>query len=287
MYRDEIRGLLNEADREFEKAAGLVEKRLLQIYRKALDNVKAEISKVFEGEDLPTITQARKYNRLITIEKNIISEIRTLNGFAIATTKTAINQALIDSYESTKSILKTTGIDFTFVPLNKAGIEYITEDNLWLDALKNRNAELLTNTKRVFETALRTNAREEVASGLIEGKSYASVAKAIEERFNISATRARTISFTEMHRGHSAGRVAGIKQARGAADELGIKVKAIWKHNNIGVARPSHLAMNGKPSDSNGLFHIDGFTTEGPGLFGEPSEDINCHCNAQIQVEGI
>jgi hypothetical protein len=46
--------------------------------------------------------------------------------------------------------------------------------------------------------------------------------------------------------------------------------------------RDSHREMDGKFEDDDGLFTLpNGLRGEGPGLFDDPSESINCRCTTR------
>jgi hypothetical protein len=90
-----------------------------------------------------------------------------------------------------------------------------------------------------------------------------------------------------MHRAHSVGRLEGIKRGSEAAERLGIKTMKEWKHNDIGEPRPTHLAADGQRVLPGEMFDIGGVEMEGPGLSGDPAEDVSCHCTSQIVLEGL
>lgn len=283
-----IKLLLDEADRLLEGSQTVTERRLLQAYRKALDEIQAKIAKVFAASDTPTMTEMRKFSRLTSIEKQIADRIKELTQISVNITHQSIKDAFLKSYNGTANALEIgTGLNLAFDRLPAESIRYAVSDNLWLDALKQHNGKLISDIRREFETVLRTNARQEVVSGLAEGKSYSQVAKAIKERFDVAATRAKTIAFTEMHKSHSKGRLEGIHRGSDAAERLGLVSTKVWKHNHVGVPRPEHLAADGQEADPKGYFHVGGEKLEAPGLGNEPGNNINCHCSAQFELQGL
>lgn len=286
LYNNAIKKLLDKADIVFEKSYNATELSLLRVYKKVLADIRVKLESLYAEYGLPTMTELRKFNRLTNLEKQLAEIIGLMQRTVINTTALAIKKQFKESYGSTTDAIGST-LEINFTMLPQKSVEYVMRDNLWLDSMKNWNAKLLTDTKRELESALRTNAREEVASGLIEGKPYLTVAKAIKERFDITATRAKTIAFTEMHKSHSMGRLTGIDRANEAAKRLGIDTEKIWKHNHVGIPRPKHLAMDGKAADENGLFHVDGESMQAPGLGEKPENNINCHCSAQFRVKGL
>jgi hypothetical protein len=290
---DRIKELLDKADDLLAKSQRVTEQRLLQAYRQALEEVQNAIKDVFTSGPNPNITQLRKYNRLTSIEEQIAGRIRELTKVSVNVTSQANRASFLQSYNETEKALELgTGLSLSFDRINQESIKYAVEDTLWLDALKQNSSKLMSDVRRAFETTLRTNARQEVVAGLAEGKPYAKVAKAIKERFDVAATRARMIAFTEMHKAHSKGRMQGIEQGWKAGKKLGFETYKVWRHNPIGDPRPGHLEADGLTSDIKGVFTIKAqkggtFKTEGPGLSQRPEEDIYCHCSAQFQVAGL
>jgi hypothetical protein len=230
----------------------------------------------------------RKFNRLSSIEEQVVRIIRELTKVTVNTTHASIRDSFLRSYGDTGSALEMgAGINLQFSRLPQSAIANAVSDDLWLNALKRHNGLLLSDVKWEMEKTLRENARYEVAEGLAEGKPYSAVAKAIKERFDVTATRAKTISFTEMHRAHSAGRLEGIDRAGKAAEKLGLKVVKVWRHNHIGVPRPSHLAADGQMVGTDEMFNIGGVLMSAPGIGGGPEDVINCHCSAQVEILGL
>lgn len=77
-------------------------------------------------------------------------------------------------------------------------------------------------------------------------------------------------------------------------ESLGYSVESRWLHtlsnpNNVlskgYTPRDDHLVMNGVVS-SDGWFTLpSGKMTKAPGLFGDPSEDINCRCDIDLAIK--
>jgi len=277
---------LSKADKGLEKESAATERRLLVAYRRTLDDVQAQIARLFASTDRPTLTEMRKFKRLAGIEKQIAEQIGALTRLAVNTTHESIRTRFLASYDETVNALAMgAGVNMSFDRLPQTAIEYAMSDNLWLDALKQHNGKLLSDVRREVETALRMNARQEVVTGLAEGWPYSKVAKAIKARFDVTAGRAKVISFTEMHKSHSKGRLEGINRGSDAAARLGIKTYKVWKHNDVGIPRETHLAADGQKVDPHSAFNIGGVHMEAPGIGGGPEDVINCHCSAQIELE--
>lgn len=64
---------------------------------------------------------------------------------------------------------------------------------------------------------------------------------------------------------------------------MGYRYKRSWLYTwESSVPRIHHVESDGLLEDDNGFFNVNGKLTRGPGLFGEPSEDINCNCDTSI-----
>lgn len=283
-----LNALLDAADERFERYSLQTERRLLVAYRRALDEVKAKIAVAFVP-DLGTLkTRTRRYMRLTSIEKQIIEEIRLLTGVTMKLTGNGIKESFTTAANSTgQAFEEVAGVSLDFSMVNTGGTRFAAKDTQWLDALKKHNGELLADVTNEFETALRTNARQEVISGLVEGKPYRAVTKAIEERFGVAAGRAKTIAFTEMHKAQSAGRLDGIKRGAEEAAKIGIKTFKVWAHNPIGEPRPEHLAADGQKVLPDEQFNIGGVMMDAPGIGGGPEDVINCHCSTSLVLENM
>lgn len=67
--------------------------------------------------------------------------------------------------------------------------------------------------------------------------------------------------------------------------KLGYTYKKMWVYTyESKEPRIHHVESNGLFADDRGYFSINGMKTQGPGLFGEASEDINCRCDTDIII---
>lgn len=276
-----------ELDRAYLNLLGSSDEKLTAIYQKVFEEIKTEIAKIYEKfGDKPTITQLRKYNRLINFEKQIADKIKELDKELRKYINTTIKETIINANEATGEIFNESfTVDFFKLGINKKQLEIYLSDNLWYDSIQKNNVDLWTSVKREFETVLRANAREEIIAGIMEGKSYRDVIKSIQERFDVSYNRAKTITFTEMHKAHIIGRNEGIKEAQEILKEAGMKGYKVWKHNTIGQPRPEHLEADGQKADEEGFFYVGGERLEAPGLGTDPANNINCHCSVEFEVD--
>lgn len=279
-----LKKAFNEADRAAINLSKNLDNKIALAYEKALEDIKKKIQAVYDKfGDKPTITEVRKFNRLVNIENEINMRLAELNKYSRNAIQEGIRTQAIHMYDKTISGLKNVGIGFTDIILDKEALKLFVSDTLWYDAMNNNTAKLMSDIKREFETVLRANAREEIISGIAEGKPFREVAKTITERFNVSQTRAKTITFTEMHKAQMFGRNEGIKKGLDAAKRLGLNSAKVWRHNGIGDPRPDHVAADGQYANKDGFFNVGGELLEAPGLGTDPSNNINCHCSAEFE----
>jgi hypothetical protein len=285
-----LRALQDKADRMLENGASNRTAAVLAEYKKTRNAVRSKIESLIEDPNFVKLGAAAKAKKLKAVYDQIGAEIKALNSKASNTIHEGVAKSYKEGFATTTvaitdEVSAAFGIKLDFKIPNQASIDYAMSDNLWLDLLKQHNGKLMTDIKLAVETSIRTNVRAEVATGLSQGLPYEKVIKAIKERFDVAAGRAKVITFTEMHKSHSKGRVEGVDRAMDAGERLGLKTEKVWRHNDIGVPRESHLRADGIAA-VNGMFSVGGESMTAPGLGADPANNINCHCSAQFQIVG-
>ena len=77
----------------------------------------------------------------------------------------------------------------------------------------------------------------------------------------------------------------GVAARYGVAAEAGIQLEQEWLAARNGDTRDSHRAMDGQRAPVGGVFRFpSGVEARGPGLSGDPGEDINCRCAVRAVV---
>ncbi|MFA5720516.1 MAG: hypothetical protein WC939_05610, partial [Acholeplasmataceae bacterium] len=204
MSTKKVNKILSQYDKGFFRNYRKNENKLLGAYKRALDEVRLIIANMYEKFDPPTINELRKYNRLVNIEKEIAKSIGKLSGVSINTTAADIRNTFSNAYYSTGFALEVgTGVNLNFSILSDEAVRFAAEDTMWADLLKKHNNALYTDIKFELENTLRQNARQEIVSGLEQGKSYPQINKVIKERFDITAGRAKRITYNEMHKANA------------------------------------------------------------------------------------
>jgi HK97 family phage portal protein len=113
--------------------------------------------------------------------------------------------------------------------------------------------------------------REQIMEGILNGETLPSIAERVGQVFDDARqSRIDTIAVTETTR------AAGFA-AREALDQAGL-ARSVWLAVRDGKTRDAHLYLDGRVSDSNGYFHVDGDRARQPGDFASASLNINCRC---------
>jgi len=124
--------------------------------------------------------------------------------------------------------------------------------------------------------------RQAINKALEEGTSPKVLRETLEADYAFSPARAATVARTE-----TTGAVErGQSEAYDAAKEAGLEFRLEWLTARDGEVRDSHIPMDGKLADAEGLFTSGaGNQTTAPGAFRVPEEDINCRCTRRARFE--
>lgn len=274
--------LLAQADTNSAILLRRSESALLRSYKSSLENIKKEILKMFEKYgDAVKYNDMMIYNRLINLEKSIAEEIKSLTGEGIKTiTKTIKDIYSTNFYRTGFALESAIGIKLGYGLINSTTVQASVLNPLdrikWPERLKDHSQKYMSQI------------RQELTQGLIQGKGYVKIAKAVTDKTSISANNALRIIRTEGHRVQNASRIVAFEKSESAGEEIGIKTTRIWIATLDNKTRDTHASLDGIEADENGLFTTNsGSTGEGPGLFGVPEEDINCRCSIGVQIGGL
>lgn len=243
------------------------QKDLIKIYKEALVNLEKKLqvlSKKFPNpEDIPI-------RRLEEFRYQIIDALRQLRSDATPKIEGYIKNSFEFSYnETAKGLNQIIGISLTKLPestINSAVLNKYSKIS-WKDSM-------IANTEKAVRTV-----RQNILSGLIEGKNYVETSKKLSNELNISINKSLRIVRTETHRAVNEGRVLEISDAKQSANNLGYKLLSVWNSAHLITSREAHIALSGIPADEEGNWYFDdGTQTKGPGLSGTAQHDINCYC---------
>lgn len=274
------RELEKRAEVSVDRVLSGADKDLVREYQKALKSVKSELSDIYEkyssGGTL-TYSEMSKYNRLKTLNKNIAAELNALGQAQDATIKTLVGDAYQESYYRHGFAMDMgNDLDIGFGPVRRETLtSLINEPNVSGLALKEQLS------KQRYDLLLRQ--RQTMVQGFVKGESYVNIAKSLTESFGISLNNAMRIARTEGARAATEGHVSAYNEA----EARGVEMDRIWVASLDGRTRPTHGALDGQVADEDGMFHSEGMTAEGPGLWGDPAYDIRCRCTIRSEIKGF
>lgn len=252
------------------------EKELLRNYEIALKNIRKQLADLYEKSN-GSFAEAIKYNRLISFEEQVIEEIKKLSkkdslGLTRQLRETFHDASLREFYLIEKQIGQA--IDFTM--MNKNAIA---------EAIKNPY-DRIGFVKRAVNNAeqLANQVRQEIAQGLIQGKSFQETSKQLKRRMELGASKALTITRTETQRVRAVAEQKAIEEA----SELGVKMKKMWLASIDDSTRDGHAELDGTVLDIDENFvSPEGGMGFGPSQMNNASDDINCRCTLLTYVEGF
>lgn len=249
-----------------------IESDIVKNYKVALDNIRAKLFKLYQA-DTWTKTEIIKGGQLEALKNEINAELIAINEKNYK----LINSARFDAFEqSYNKLFEDAETPTSITKLNKPAITASLENPLY-------NANFASSMEGLTAKSL-TDISNIITQGIISGENIKITANKIKDAINMSAKRAMTIARTETFRANSQGQLKFEEQLQ----KKGYKTKKYWVYSYvIPDSRPSHVAMDGKEADENGLFNVDGVTMEAPRLSGDPAHDINCRCTYYSEIVNL
>lgn len=280
---DKIIKLLAQADSKVEKLIAGYEKDLLRQYKRSLEEIKKLIAAIYEKYgDSVKYEDLIIYNRLTNLEKEIADQVKLLTNENIKTITRGLKEFYAENYYRTAYALESgLSVRLGYGVLNGKVIEASLLNPLDRITWKGR----LQEHAQFFVKQI----RQELTQGLIQGQGYGTIARTIQDKTGLTATKVLRIVRTEGHRVQNAARVSSFSKGEAAAARLGLKSVRTWIHSgNPREPRPDHQQMDGVEADTEGIFTLpDGTTTEGPGLTGIAEHDINCGCTTALKFKNL
>lgn len=261
-----------------EKAESKVAKELQRTYNKMLKDVRKELRywlDNFEYEDLP------KYRRLQ------IANMLTLDS--------SITEILIASSVDVESILSQYNLDAfergyysTFYQIEskekvQLALPGLNRDIARLAVKDSVDGISLAERLRGYHIVLAEKSADSILNGITLGKSYSEIAKQIAEEAGVAQRRAMTLARTEGGRLRTQADLIGQREA----SSMGIKLTKRWVSTLDSKTRSTHQVLDGKTIGIDEEFVSNGHRAQGPRLFNEPSQDINCRCRLVSDIEDI
>ena len=265
------------------------ERRIASVLKKALDEIRSEMSKIFEKyavDGILTKAEMSRYARYTSMEQSILSKLDPAIKANLATLKRLqpeqYNAAFFQSawvIDNAASVRLSWGIINTKA-IRAAYAITDPENKAMAEALKN------------YSMTARRKIRVALNDGLAQGKSYIQMARDLKNALNKIHSSAMLIVRTE----GQAAIAAGTADAYDRALEQGIEGAVTWSSTlDYKTRRPTkysnadHRVMDGQVRDAEGLFHFEstGETAPYPCWEGLSAEQrCNCRCRIRMDIAG-
>ncbi|MDR5621891.1 phage head morphogenesis protein [Staphylococcus haemolyticus] len=251
------------------------EKEIEILFANRLKEIKQEIADMFskyQSDDVyVTWTEFNKYNRL-NKELNRIGQMLTQDYREVAKIiKQSQQNTYIEKYLMSLYLYEMasqTSMQFD-VPTASVITKAIEQPIKYIE---------LTGTLKKHRSNVLKKIRIEITKGIVNGKGYTHIAKALRDDLGMSKAQAQRVARTEAGRAMSQ---AGLDSAKVAKDNGLSGMKKRWLATKDNRTRDTHRHLDGKAIDIDDNFHSSGCVGQAPKLFvGDASakENINCRC---------
>ncbi|MDU1577969.1 MAG: phage head morphogenesis protein [Staphylococcus epidermidis] len=257
------------------------EKEIEILFANRLKEIKQELADMFskyQSDDVyVTWTEFNKYNRL-NKELERIGQMLTQDYREVAKIiKQSQQNVYIEKYLMSLYLYEMasqTSMDFD-VP-TQAIIQKAIEQPV--DLIK-----LVPTLERHRNNVLK-KIRIEITKGIVNGKGYTHIAKALRDDLGMSKAQAQRVARTETGRALSQ---AGLDSAMVAKDN-GLDMKKRWFATKDTRTRDTHRHLDGTSVDIEDNFHSSGCVGPAPKLFvgvASAKENINCRCKLLYYID--
>jgi len=267
-----------QARRALDRKLAKYEKAVAKSLRGALDNMRAEMTRLYERYAVAgklTHAEMTRYNRLRTAEKQIIAALDPALRATVAEVRRLRPEMYGEAYfRYAWTLDNASGVRLNWGQLNRAAL---------VETLANTIDEL--SLTKGYPANARLRIRQAISNGLTMGKSYPQMARDLKGAMNTTLNNALRIVRTEGQYAQNAGHSDVYLKAR----ELGIEGTEIWVATVGDIrTRPTHVAMHNVPRNEDGRFDGPGDArARYPGDWELPAEErINCRCTMRFEIEG-
>lgn len=238
-------------------------KPILKAYKKALEEVRTDIAKIYTEyavNGVLQVSRAQKYTILKELEGQLIKQARTIGLIDLNHTTKILEDVYTQSYYKTAfAIDKGVDVAINFAILKpefvRAAVNMPIEGVMFSDRIW-KNKELLVN-----------RVRSSVEKAMTQGVSIDRLARDVKNNFGSSAYESQRLIRTEI------GRCQGLAQKE-IYESSGVVNKIMWSASLDDVTRDEHRELDGKQWD-----------IDDPDRKYAP-DGINCRCSTIPVVEG-
>ena len=270
--------LSRSAGIRFERITKRKEAELFALFRDMYLDLDRVIARLYAKHGQMSVAEMAKFKRAIKLQGEINTVSSALYGKSNAIINKAINDNITTAYTDIGFSYETTlSLDFAFTQVApEVLIANMTND---FGFIKWQDSNL-ANIQRY-----KNNIRYAINRGVIQGYSYSKMTNALKDE-TVKATKgAKRILWTEAHRAREAGSLLGQEKIQQSAKIAGIKILKFWIATLDERTRVDHSDADGQTIPVKGFFRVGGATMSGPGLSGDPRQDIHCRCTTGTKID--
>ncbi|MEX1563585.1 phage minor head protein [Enterococcus sp. C43] len=250
--------------------------QLFNLYRKQLIDIKKKLKHYTDNADNLSFSTRLEVERLFNIAKDIDT--------ILSSSYPSIEEA-IKAYSAGQAQQGYYGVWYSIEQSQNIVLQLPLINHNYVMNLVNAPVAGKRLSKRLYQyrDKLTDNVTQNIITGLFEGKSYAEIARRVNEETEASYKQALRIARTEAGRTQSTTTQKGYVEAK----KKGIDIQKRWLATLDKKTRHDHRELDGQTVEVDGKFSIRGHTAKGPRLFGVASEDVNCRCTTIEVIDGI
>lgn len=250
------------------------ERQVAREYKKALDNIRIALAKLYEKYAVKGIlsnAEMTRFNRLSNLEKELTIINREL-GTSVSRDITKMQRIQIDQsfFRYAWAVDQNLGIELKWGQISDAIIKEAVANPLKKISLIELNARTKNRINRT------------ITQGLIKGSTIKEMANGIKSVYGGEYKNAVRTVRTESHKIVE----AGIQEQFLKGQKLGVKLRKMLISTLDDRTRAQSAQMDTQVSDENGLFTYPDGTKAIPGQTGNPAWDINDRERSIEIVEG-
>lgn len=250
--------------------------QLFNLYRKQLIDIKKKLKHYTDNADNLSFSTRLEVERLFNIAKDIDT--------ILSSSYPSIEEA-IKAYSAGQAQQGYYGVWYSIEQSQNIVLQLPLINHNYVMNLVNAPVAGKRLSKRLYQyrDKLADNVTQNIITGLFEGKSYAEIARRVNEETEASYKQALRIARTEAGRTQSTTTQKGYIEAK----KKGIDIQKRWLATLDKKTRHDHRELDGQTVEVDEKFSIRGHNAEGPRLFGVASEDVNCRCTTIEVIDGI
>lgn len=250
--------------------------QLFNIYRQSLIDIKKKLKGYTDNAENLSFSTRLEVERLFSVVKDI--------DIILSSSYPSIEE-VIKAYSAGQARQGYYGVWYSLEQSQNIVLQLPLINHDYVMNLVNAPIAGKRLSKRLYQyrDKLAEKVTQNIITGLFEGKSYAEIARRVNEETEASYKQALRLARTEGGRTQSTTTQKGYVEAK----KKGIDIQKRWLATLDKKTRHDHRELDGQTIEVDEKFSIRGHTAKGPRLFGVASEDVNCRCTTIEVIDGI